>query len=425
VRTAALVVRSGLYFSALPWHLFATVKLLPPRNDGRPGDDPIFALNKKAQLRKATGAMTINATVGALLEDDGTLAVLPSVIETLRSVATQKMAAYAPISGDPQFLQAVIDDLLAGSSLRDIAVAAATPGGTGALRHAMSVFTEKNDAVVTANYYWGPYATIADEHERRLVTFAMFASDGAFDTEAFAKCLHETAQTQGRVLVFLNDPCHNPTGYSMSDEEWAAVSEALVAQSKRVPTTVLADVAYLAFARDQKSFLKYLEPVAESGLLCFAWSGSKGFSLYGQRVGALIACTQDSGQRDAVQRALTYACRGTWSNCNASGMDTVRRCLTEPSIAANVIAERERLRTLLDARVQAFNTHAKGTKLRYPRYDGGFFVTVFTDDSKKAMSTLESKGVFVVPGSGSLRVALCSVAERDINALVQALNEAI
>lgn len=402
-----------------------TVKLLPERNESRPGDDPIFALNKKAQQRKASGEPTINATVGALLEDDGALAVLPSVIETLRSVPAAKIAGYAPIAGDAAFLDAVVKDLLGSSSLASIAVSVATPGGTGALRHAMSVFSERNQAIVTSNYYWGPYATIADEHERKLVTFAMFASDGKFNADGFAKCLHDTAQAQGRLLVFLNDPCHNPTGYSMSDDEWSAVSDALVAASKKVPTTVLADVAYLAFAQDQRSFLKYLEPIADHGLLCFAWSGSKGFTLYGQRVGALIACTQDAAQRDAALRALTYACRGTWSNCNASGMDAVRRCLVESSLTAKVNEERNRLRSLLDARVHAFNHSAAGTKLRYPRYNGGFFVTVFTDDSKLAMSKLEPKGVFVVPGPGSLRVALCSVAERDIATLVQALNDSI
>jgi aromatic-amino-acid transaminase len=401
------------------------VNLLPDRNADRPGNDPIFALNAQAQQRKAAGDAVINATVGALLEDDGSLAVLPTVIDTLRSVPAQKAAGYAPIAGDAAFLEAVRKDLLGTSSLGSIAVGAATPGGTGALRHAVSVLTERGQGVVTSSFYWGPYATICDEHERKVITFAMFAPGGGFDAEAFARCLDETAKAQGRLLVFLNDPCHNPTGYSMSTGEWEAVRDALVAASKRVPTTVLADVAYLAFARDTTGFLKYLEPVAEHGMVLFAWSGSKGFGLYGQRVGALIACTQNESQRSAVQRALTYACRGTWSNCNASAMDAVRRCLTDSELDAKVRAERERLRSLLDSRVQAFNLAAKGTSLSYPRYDGGFFVTVFAKDPKASMEKLTGRGVFVVPGPGSLRVALCSVAERDVGALVKALDESV
>ena len=41
------------------------------------------------------------------------------------------------------------------------------------------------------------------------------------------------SQTQKRALLFLNDPCHNPTGYSMTAEEWRAVVERLVAHSRR------------------------------------------------------------------------------------------------------------------------------------------------------------------------------------------------
>lgn len=401
------------------------VKLLPDRNSDRPGNDPIFALNAQAQQRKAKGDAVINATVGALLEDDGTLAVLPTVIEALRQVPAQKAAGYAPIAGDAAFLDAVRKDLLGASSLASIAVSAATPGGTGALRHAISTFTERGQSVVTSSYYWGPYQTIADEHERKVTTFAMFDERGAFNVEAMKQTLDEVSASQGRLLVFLNDPCHNPTGYSMSTGEWEAVRDALVAASKKVPTTVLADVAYLAFAKDTHGFLQYLEPIAEHGIVCFAWSGSKGFGLYGQRVGALIACTKDETQRSAVQRALTYACRGTWSNCNASAMDAVRRCLTDAELDPKVRAERARLTALLDRRVQAFNAAAKGTKLSYPRYDGGFFVTVFAKDPKGSMDKLIERGVFVVPGPGSLRVALCSVAEKDIAALVRALDECL
>lgn len=401
------------------------MKLLPERNSERPGNDPIFALNAQAQQRKAKGDAVINATVGALLEDDGSLAVLPTVIDALHKVPALKAAGYAPIAGDAAFLDAVRKDLLGTSTLASIAVSAATPGGTGALRHAISTFTERGHAVVTTSFYWGPYQTIADEHERKITAFAMFDDKGAFNVAGLKKTLDDVAAAQGRVLFFLNDPCHNPTGYSMSESEWEAVRDVLVECSKKVPTTVLADVAYLAFAKDTTSFLKYLEPIAEHGLVCFAWSGSKGFGLYGQRVGALIACTQDEAQRKAVQNALTYACRGTWSNCNASAMDAVRRCLTDGELDATVRAERARLVTLLDGRVQAFNAAAKGTKLSYPRYDGGFFVTVFAKDPKASMEKLIERGVFVVPGPGSLRVALCSVAEKDIATLVRALDECV
>ena len=235
--------------------------LLPARNAARPSDDPIFALNREATQRKAQGHAVINATVGALLEDDGQLAVLPTVMDAVRAVEPRKAAAYAPIAGVPEYLNAVIRDLLGGTALADMAVAASTPGGTGALRHAVSTFLERGQSVVTPSFYWGPYQTICDEHERGVRTSPMFTAAGGFDVSGFADALQRTAKEQGRLLVFLNDPCHNPTGYSMSEGEWEGVSAALREVSAQVPTTVLADVAYLGFAKDQRSFLKHLAPL--------------------------------------------------------------------------------------------------------------------------------------------------------------------
>lgn len=397
------------------------MNLLPPRNAARPGDDPIFALNREATERRAAGERVINATVGALLEDDGALAVLPTVLAALRDTPGAKAAGYAPIAGPADFHRAVIDDLLGGTELAAQAVAAATPGGTGALRHALSVFLDPGQAMLTSDFFWGPYATLCEENNRTLKTFPMFTDGLGFNVEGFVQALHDLADTQGRLLVFLNDPCHNPTGYSMSEAEWTAVSSALRAVSARVPTAILADVAYLAYGRDTRSFLRHLAPLAEQAVVLFAWSASKAFSLYGGRVGALVACTADASQRGAIARAMSFACRGVWSNCNAAGMHAVTRCLSEPALREAVASERERLRDLLAARVVAFNAAAAGTGLRYPRYDGGFFVTVFARDAKAAGEALKARGVFVVPQPGALRVALCSVAEADVPALVEAL----
>jgi aromatic-amino-acid transaminase len=398
---------------------------LTSRNANRPADDPIFALNREANQRRAAGEKVINATVGALLEDDGKLAVLPSVVEVLRGIDPLKGAAYAPIAGAPDFLKAVIDDLLGGTSLAAQAVAVSTPGGTGALRHAVSTFLDRGQHLVTPSFHWGPYDTICDEDERGITTFEMFGTDGHFNVSAFADALAETGARQGRLLVFLNDPCNNPTGYSMNDAEWAEVSRVLAQAASRVPLVVLCDAAYLAYARDARTFLTYLAPLANNALVLFAWSASKSFTQYGLRVGTLIACTADAVQRGQVLNALAFACRGTWSTCSAAGQAAITKCITEPELRARVNGERKRLTQLLDARVRAFNEAAKGTKLRYPRYDGGFFVTVFTDGAAAAHQKLKARGMFTVPQNGALRVALCGVAQADVAELTRALDESI
>src|SRR5689334_23942853 len=105
----------------------------------RPGDDPIFALNQEATARAGRGESIVNATVGVLLEDNGALAILPTAARAVKEVREEDWAAYAPISGSPAFLEAVMDDLFAKQpAMRAASVAVATPGGSGALRHVIS-----------------------------------------------------------------------------------------------------------------------------------------------------------------------------------------------------------------------------------------------------------------------------------------------
>ena len=233
---------------------------LIPAHQTRPADDPIFALNREATERRARGEAIINATVGALLDDEGKLAILPSTARAVREVSDDEWAAYAPIAGTPDYLRAVIADLFQGhGALGDTAVAAATPGGTGALRHAIANYLEPGQALLTSSFYWGPYLTLADEADRRVTTFEMFkrGSDGAvlgLDVAALDRALGETLAQQGRALIFLNDPCHNPTGYSMTPAEWNDVATCLREHGKRGPVTVLLDVAYSAYsANDPRS----------------------------------------------------------------------------------------------------------------------------------------------------------------------------
>src|SRR4051794_28582487 len=115
---------------------------LIPSHASRPSDDLIFALNAEAKARAQAGEAVVNATLGAMMDDAGRLAVLPSVARTLREIPAEVAAGYAPISGSTAFLRAVIGDLLGGREEAAQAVAVATPGGTGALRLALNNLLE-------------------------------------------------------------------------------------------------------------------------------------------------------------------------------------------------------------------------------------------------------------------------------------------
>ena len=73
----------------------------------REGNDLIFRLNGEAQARAASGESILDATMGALIDDSGNIAVMPSVTEAIARVPSGKAAGYSPISGCPPLLEAV------------------------------------------------------------------------------------------------------------------------------------------------------------------------------------------------------------------------------------------------------------------------------------------------------------------------------
>jgi aromatic-amino-acid transaminase len=266
---------------------------LIPSHQSRPSDDPIFALHKEATQRKAKGESIVDASIGVLLGDDGELAILPAAARAVREVPGIEWATYAPIAGTPDFVRAVIDDLLAGEpELRQRAVAVATPGGSGAIRHAITNFLEPGQAALTTSWYWSPYRTLCDESDRKLETFEMFDPAGRIDVAALDAALRRQLAAQGRALVILNDPAHNPTGYSMADAEWQAVAACIASHGEAGPVTLLVDCAYLLYAGgdgDPRAYLRHLRPLMGRAAVLFAWSASKSFTHYGLRVGARLA----------------------------------------------------------------------------------------------------------------------------------------
>jgi aromatic-amino-acid transaminase len=106
-------------------------------------------------------------------------------------------------------------------------------------------------------------------------------------------------------------------------------------------------------------------------------------------------------------------------------MLAIAECLRDPELRARVERERAGLRDLLASRAALFTRFAAEARLVHPRYEGGFFVSVFAADPEGAAARMRARGVFVVPVPGGLRVAICSTPGRSIPRLVEALAEAL
>lgn len=377
-----------------------------------------------ALRRRAAGHDVVDSTLGVLVHDDGHLAVLPTVAEVVGALAAEEVAGYPPLSGRPDLIGAVQEDLLPRGPLRDQAAAVITPGGTGAIYQGVVNFLDPGQAALSTDLTWGPYRSIAEQNGRRLERFPMFAPDGSFDLEALDAAVRRQAASQGRVLLILNSPCQNPTGYALSARDWAGVADVLGSVSASVPATLLLDLAYLRYARDEPAWWPAVDRVLERGAVLLAWTASKTFTQYGARVGALVGLHRDPAVRDEMARAMNFAARGTWSACNHAGQRAVVRLLEDSKLAARADAERAALRALLRERWAAFDEAARGTGLRVPSWSGGFFTCVRTPDAAALADALMERDVYVVPVDGAVRIALCATRADQMGRLVCALEEA-
>lgn len=379
-------------------------------------EDKIFATSKQATdaVSKYGKEKVVNATIGAIMDDEENLAVLPSVIEVFRKIPEIDIAAYAPIAGTADYLDAAIRASFMDVKPEGYIKAVATPGGSGAIRHIVWNYSELYDAVLTSNWYWGPYKTIADENLRKLETFEFFTEDKKFNISSFETKVKELLSRQNNLLILLNSPAHNPTGFGLSDSEYNQVFEVLkeasTDKSKRI--ILFSDIAYIDYAGpDARNYMKNFSNLPENILIVVSFSISKSLTMYGLRTGAVIGISKSKEVCEEFFDVCQFSNRGTWSNGNRCGMKLLSMIMNDNAILEKVYKEREFYYDLLVKRSSIFMNEANQVKLDICPYKAGFFITIPTADPDGACETLKSENIFTVPIAGGLRFAICSVPE--------------
>lgn len=390
------------------------------RENGRniPREDKIFGISNRAKAAIALKGKdkVINATIGALLDDDGELVVLESVDRVYRELAPKDYAEYAPIGGIKAFREAVQKAAFGSHAPKGYIEAVATPGGTGSLRNVISNYSGIGDAILTSDWHWAPYNTIAGEIGRHIATFEFFTEDGRFNVGAFREKSAELLAVQESLVVIINTPAHNPTGYSLTLEDWDMLIDALCEEAKRGKAiALLIDAAYIDFAGDEEKyrrFLPKLERLPENVLPVMAYSLSKTFALYGARCGAMICIAKTPEIAEEFKRVSEYSSRGSWSNSTRIAQVIMSRIFDRPELLKRVSEERRKYRDMLIARGEAFSKAAKEVGLKIVPYDAGFFISIPCDDPEALSRELEKEDVFLVPLAKGLRVSVASISEK-------------
>jgi aspartate/tyrosine/aromatic aminotransferase len=358
----------------------------------------------------------INLSSGVFVDATGTTPVLPTVIEAERRLAEAAgTKLYRPIDGELAYRD-LVRALALGPDHEAVtsgrALATQTPGGTGGLRVAADLLrqTGAGETLWMSEPTWPNHPQLFQAAGFRIRSYPYTDESGRrIDEEAMLAALGTASPGD---VVLLHGACHNPTGVDPSPALWRRIGD-LVEERRLLP---LVDLAYQGFGdgleADAAGLRELVRPGAE---LLVSTSFSKTFSLYAERVGAMIVIAATATDAAAVQSHVKVAIRVNYSNPPAHGADIVRTILADPELRARWEVElagmRDRINDNRRALVEALDTRAIPGDWSAIATQRGMFALLGLSVQQVARLR-EEFGVYVV-GRGRINVAGFTAANLD------------
>lgn len=402
-----------------------------PQAKGKSAEDKIFGANNRAVAlaEKLGNDKVINGTVGSLLDENGDLVMLDVVQKAYKALTPKEIVAYAPIQGYADYLEAAIDQCFGDSRPDGYIRACATSGGSGVLHHVIHNYAEWGDEIVTSDYHWGAYGSMCNDNGRKLREFSLLTPEGTFNLESFKEHVQDVVSKQYNTVIIMNSPANNPTGFALSDEDWDNVLAFLkdVVNGKDKNIIFVSDVAYLDYSGEKqecRKFFKKFGNLPDNILVVVAYTCSKGFTMYGQRMGAMICVTPNEDVANEFVSINQYTSRATWSNSNSAAMKAMANICKDPAKIAELDAERATYFKLIKERADIFMKEATDCGLKYLPYLSGFFITIPMEGAQAVCDYMEKENIFLVPLSNGIRLAVCSVSKKKITGLAAKIKEA-
>ena len=409
------------------------------------GNDAIFAMLARCMEAKSAGADVVNATVGSLLDDGGILAINSVVLEQLKNAESIEYAAYSPLGGKPDFLDLSITTALGHvrSKLENLGIMAtstATPGGSGALRMSAANLASRGDKVLLRERHWGPYQGFLREAGLKSATWPLLGTDSEdshpdFAMPEFENALTDLINEQDRVLIWLNDPAHNPTGLSMSPSARYDLLDIVMAKASsnlHKGVTLYIDSAYTLYAEETHGWAETILEAIESGLpwpenllICFGISFSKSHTMYGMRCGAIVTVHPNQELLERIDEIFVATGRSTWSAPTRLPQDAIVRIHSDEQLSLKWEEERDAFTKLLkDRRDKLLSSCSDlGVKL-VPSHDG-FFAFLEHDNPSAISEACASRHVYVVALAGGVRIGVCAANQSQMTRLAETLKYAI
>jgi aromatic-amino-acid transaminase len=289
-----------------------------------------------AAFREDPRADKVDLGVGVYRDAEGRTPVMRAVREAERRVWEAEVTkAYTALAGDPAFADALVDLVLGPSVPRARVAAAATPGGTGAVRQGFELVRMASPQATV----WVPEPTWPN-HLSILRHLGMAARGYRYlDAQALAVDAEGMLADLGEVApgdaVLLHGCCHNPSGADPDAGTWGQIV-ALLRERGALP---FIDLAYLGFGEGLEADAAATRGFAGSGEALIAVSCSKSFGVYRERAGCLMAVAGTGAQARVAQGNLEHLNRQSYSFPPDHGARIVSTVLGDEGLRADWEAE--------------------------------------------------------------------------------------
>ncbi|MBY6120785.1 MULTISPECIES: aromatic amino acid transaminase [Mameliella] len=285
----------------------------------------------------------IDLGVGVYKDADGNTPIMRAIKAAEKQLwEDEQTKAYTGLAGDPGFADVMVALVLGDAVARENVAAAATPGGTGAVRQAFDMARMANPKVrvFVSDPTWPNHLSILKHMGIETVMYRYF--DNESGGVNFDGMMADLAQAGKGDIVLVHGCCHNPTGANLNATEWKALIDLL----NKTGATPMVDLAYQGFGDGLDADAQAVRMVASSVPECLiAASCSKNFGIYRERTGLLMAVAQDGGAKTLNQGTLNYLNRQNFSFPPDHGARLVTYVLSDDALKAEWQAELEEMRT--------------------------------------------------------------------------------
>lgn len=292
--------------------------------------DPILDLTLAFNQDKRTNK--VNLAVGMYRNEELATPVLSSVKKAEGMLLEkEKSKEYLPIDGDKGFIAKVgglvFGDFFWVSEGKRIC-GIQTPGGTGALRVGADFLKhEVGEKIAISDPTWPNHRGVFARAGMQVEAYPYF--DSQKQVLDFERCRQDLKGLTPGTVVLLHACCHNPTGIDFSIEQWQELSK-LFLETGLLP---FFDIAYQGFGKSLEEDAAAIRLFAKDGHeMLVAYSMSKNFALYAERVGALFIVTEsEEVMQKAASKAKTFS-RTSYSNPPLHGAKIVYEILSSPQL---------------------------------------------------------------------------------------------